>query len=77
MKKYSKIVGTAGCYKIRTLTRNIPIVPCGNTEYRYINTSTPSVSILNSPPALCSVNGITKRRSSYHTMVVPIITTKT
>ena len=28
------------------------------------------VSILNSPPALCSVNGITKRRSSYHTMVV-------
>ena len=28
------------------------------------------VSIVNSPPAFCSVNGITKRRPLYHTMVV-------
>ena len=42
MKKYGETVGTAGWYKIRTLTRNIPIVPCGNPEYRYINISTPS-----------------------------------
>ena len=42
MKKYSRTVGIAGWYKIRTLTRNISIVPCGNPEYRYINISTPS-----------------------------------
>ena len=27
---------------IQTFTRNIPIVPCGNPEYRYINISAPS-----------------------------------
>ena len=40
--KYSRTMGTAGWYTIRTLTRNIPIVPCGNPEYLYINISTPS-----------------------------------
>ena len=35
-------------------------------EYRYINISTPSMSMLNSPPALCSVNGKTEHRSSHH-----------
>ena len=55
-----KQLGTAGWYKVRTPQYL-------DTEY---------VTILNSPPALCSMNGITKRRSSYHTMVVQINTTK-
>ena len=45
----------------------IPLHQHLDTEY---------VSILNSPPALCSVKGIKKRRSSCHTMVVQINTTK-
>ena len=45
----------------------IPLHQYLDTEY---------VSILNSPPALCSVNGITKLCSSYHTMVVQINTIK-
>ena len=46
-------------------------------SHQYLDTE--YVSILNSPPALCSVNGITNRRSSYRTTVVQttIITTKT
>ena len=46
---------------IQILTRNTPVVPCANPEYRYINILT---------PALYSVNRIIKRRSSDQTSVV-------
>ena len=46
----------------------IPLHQYLDTEYS---------NILNSPPALCSGNGITKRRSSYHTIVLQTNSTKT
>lgn len=52
----------------RIIRRNTPILFVETlTEYRYVYLDTEYESILlNSPPALCSGNGMTKYRSSYH-----------